>query len=88
MQNASLKTWKKQALEELRLKAGLVAGALADFQAAGGLVVVRNISYPVPSGSLVATKIYLVADGLDVKILKTADGLDFDIQPVGYDEAA
>jgi hypothetical protein len=96
MQNASPRTWKKQDLEELRLKAGLVAGALADFQAAGGLVVVKNISYPSPSGSpLVATKIYLVADGLDVKILKTADGLDFDIQPLpggslvaGRDEAA
>jgi hypothetical protein len=94
MPSDSPKTWKKRDLEELQLKAGLVAGALADFQTAGGLVVVKNVTYPAPSGSLVATKIYLVADGLDVKILKTADGLDFDIQPLssgslvaGCDEA-
>ena len=81
--SASPRIWKKQDLEELRLKAGLVAGALADFQAAGGLVAVRNVPTQLPSGSVIySVKIYLVAEGLDVKISHTVDGLDFDIQPL------
>lgn len=74
-----VKTWKSAALEELRSKAGLVAGALADFQTAGGLVVVKNIEF---EPGKFAPKIYLVAEGLNIRIEKTADGLDFDIQPL------
>lgn len=82
-QNASPKTWTKQALEELKLKAGLVAGAIADFQAAGGLVAVKNVDTPLPSGSVMtAVKIYLVAEGLNLRVLHTPDGLDFDVLPL------
>jgi hypothetical protein len=79
MSKGSKKTWTSAALVELRSKAGLVAGALADFQAAGGLVVVKNIEYEPGRFS---PKIILVADGLNVRVEKTADGLDFDIQPL------
>jgi hypothetical protein len=76
----SVKTWTSAELEELVSKASLVAGALADFQAAGGLVAVKNIEYKSPSGStFTATKLYLVAEGVNLKVYKTADGLDFDI---------
>ena len=79
----SPRTWTSAALEELRLRAGLVAGAFSDFQAAGGLVAVKNVETSLPSGSnLVAVKVYLVAEGLSVKVMHTADGLDFDIQPL------
>jgi len=76
----SVKTWTSAELEELASKASLVAGALADFQAAGGLVAVKNIEYKLPSGSTVtATKLYLVAEGINLKVQKTADGLDFSL---------
>jgi hypothetical protein len=79
MSNASKKTWTSAELVELRSKAGLVAGALADFQAAGGIVAVSNVAY-MPG--LTAPKIYLVADGLSIQLERTPDGLDFDIQPL------
>jgi hypothetical protein len=79
MQNGSSKIWTNVELAELRSKAGLVAGALADFQAAGGLVVVKNIEYEPGRFSV---KIYLVAENLNTRVQKTADGLDFDIQPL------
>lgn len=66
--------------DELRLKAGLVAGALADFQAAGGLVAVKNVEYTSPSGSkLTATRLILVAEGASLSLQMTADGLDFNL---------
>lgn len=77
--SGSKKTWTSAELAELRLKAGLVAGALADFQTAGGLVVVKNVEYE--SGKF-SVKIYLVAEGLNVKTLRTADGLDFEVSPL------
>ena len=80
MPSASPKTWTSAELQELRSKVGLVAGALADFQSAGGLVVVKNIEFEPGRFS---TKVYLVADGLNVKVHKTADGLDFEILPLG-----
>ena len=79
MSKGSKKTWTSAALVELRSKAGLVAGALADFQAAGGLVVVKNIEY---EPGKFYPKIILVADGLNVTVEKTADGLDFGVQPL------
>lgn len=76
--NALQKTWTSAALEELRSKIGLVAGALADFKQAGGLVAVKQID--VDGRSFV--KILLVAEGLDIKKLATADGMDFEISLV------
>ncbi|MCI0551299.1 MAG: hypothetical protein L0287_10110 [Anaerolineae bacterium] len=78
--NGSARIWTNAALAELQSKAGLVAGALADFQAAGGIVVVKNIEYEPNKFSV---KIYLVAEGVNVKAFKTADGLDFEVQPLG-----
>src|SRR3990172_6315688 len=72
--NASTKTWTSAALAELKLKAGLVAGALAEFQAAGGIVAEKNIEHE--SGKF-SVKLYLVAEGLNIKVEKTPDGLDF-----------
>jgi hypothetical protein len=60
-----------------------VAGALADFQAAGGLVAVKNIEYKSPGGStFTATKLYLVAEGANLTVQATADGLDFNLVAV------
>ncbi len=57
-----------------------MAGALADFQAAGGLVAVKSIEYKTPSGRrFTATKLYLVAEGANLKVQKTVDGLDFSV---------
>jgi hypothetical protein len=72
------KTWSNAELEELRRKAGLVAGALADFQAAGGLVVTKNMEYE--GGKFV--KIFLVVDKINLVAQRTADGMDFDISLV------
>jgi hypothetical protein len=80
MLSDSKKTWTNAELAELRLKAGLVAGALADFQAAHGLVVVKNVEYE--KGKFYP-KVYLVAEGLNIKVTHTADGLDFEILPLG-----
>jgi hypothetical protein len=37
---------------------------------------------------MVSVKIFLVAEGLNVTIERTADGLDFVIQPLGSDLVA
>lgn len=78
--NVFKKTWTNLELEELRLRAGLVAGALADFQSAGGLVVVKNVEYKPGRFSV---KLYLVAVDLNIQVRKTADGIDFDLSPLG-----
>src|SRR5262245_57331291 len=66
-QSDSIKTWTSAELEELRSRIGLVAGALSDFQAAGGLVAVKTISHKLPSGRVfTATKLILVAKDLDL----------------------
>ena len=76
----SRKIWKNAALVELRSKAGLVAGALADFQAANGLVVVKETTYTSPSGRVCkALKLFLIVEDIDLVAVKTADGLDFDL---------
>jgi len=70
-------------LGELAEKASILAGALADFQAAGGLVAVKNVEYKTPSGrTFTATKLYLVAEGANLKVQKTADGLDFSLSEI------
>lgn len=82
IQSVSSRIWKSAELEALRSKAGLVAGALSDFQSADGLVAVETFEYEASGRKFLATKIYLVAENLNVKVEKTADGLDFDIQPL------
>lgn len=56
-----------------------MAGALADFQAAGGIVVVKNVS----ADGNTAVKLYLVAEGINIVAEKTADGLDLVAEPSG-----
>ena len=50
---------------------------MADFQTAGGLVVVKNMEYE--GGKFV--KFFLVADSNDLVATITADGIDFTIAP-------
>lgn len=79
-QSASTKTWKSAELAELLSKAGLVAGALADFQTAKGLVAVKETTYKAPSGRVCkAIKLFLIVEDADLVAVKTADGLDFDL---------
>lgn len=83
----SKKIWKNADLAELRSKAGLVAGALADFQTAKGLVAVKETTYTAPSGRVCkALKLFLIVEDADLVAVKTADGLDFDL--VADDESA
>lgn len=79
----SSKIWESAALEVLRSKAGLVAGALSDFQTAGGLVAVERFEYEASGSKFSATKLYLVAENLNIVVEETTDGLIFDIQPLG-----
>jgi hypothetical protein len=76
MSNGSKKTLTNAELVELRSKAGLVAGALRDFQDAKGLVAVKEVEH---TPGVYAVKIYLVVDGASILKDKTADGLDFNI---------
>ena len=72
------KTWKNAELQELKSKAGLVAGALADFQAAGGLIHTKPFELKYPSGSKFrGVKIMLFVSHADLVADKTADGLVF-----------
>jgi hypothetical protein len=76
----SSKTYKSAELQALRLKIGLVAGALADFQSAGGLTVMDVITYKKASGSEnKAIKLLLLVRDADLVAVKTADGIDFDL---------
>ena len=43
-------------------------------------MVVKNVEYEPDK---FAAKIYLVAEGVNVKAYKTADGMDFEILPLG-----
>lgn len=80
----SKKTWKSAELSELQSKAGLVAGALADFQAAKGLVAVKETTYTAPSGRVCkAMKLFLIVEDCDLVAVKTADGLDFSLVAEG-----
>lgn len=77
--NGTQKTLKSARLQELRSKAGLVAGALADFQAKGGTVVRQEMTYKLPSGSYKAIKFVIAVKEADLVAIKTEDGVDFDI---------
>lgn len=57
-----------------------MAGALRDFQDAKGIVVTTNVPYTLASGRrLVAVKIFLIVEDMNLVADKTADGLDFNI---------
>jgi hypothetical protein len=80
MQKGLPKTWKNVELEELRRKAGLVAGALADFQAAGGLIVRKEVEYTLPSGrTYKALRLHLIVENANLVAETTPDGIDFSI---------
>lgn len=48
-------------------------------------MVVKNIEY---EPGKFAARIYLVAEGVNVKAYKTADGMDFEILPLGSNQVA
>jgi len=76
----STKTWTSAELAELKLRAGLVAGALADFQGAKGVVTNKEVTYTSPSGrTCKALKIILIVEDADLVAVDTPDGLDFDL---------
>lgn len=67
-------------MEELGSKVGLVAGALADFQAAHGIVAVTNVPYTLASGrKFTAVKLFLIVEDMHLVAARTPDGLDFKI---------
>ena len=79
-QTDSQKTLTSAKLEELRSRIGLVAGALADWQTAGGLVAIKNMTGTLASGRTVkACRVVLAVDGYQLSVKMTADGLDFDL---------
>src|SRR5690606_14903305 len=65
-QNASPATSRNAKLQELKSKAGLVAGALQDFQEAGGTVVRQEMTYTLPSGSYKAIKFILAVKEINL----------------------
>jgi len=74
------KTLTSAKLEELRSRIGLVAGALADWQTAGGLVAIKNMTGTLASGRTVkACRVVLAVDGYQLSVKMTPDGLDFDL---------
>ena len=78
--SGSRRIWKSVELEELQSKAGLVAGALADFQGAKGKVVRKEVTYTAPSGRVCkAIKLFLIVEDADLVAVKTPDGTDFNL---------
>lgn len=74
------KTSKSAKLRGLQSKIGLVAGALADFQSAGGLVVKKKLEYTTPSGSkFSAIKLLLIVENANLVAVQTEDGLEFEV---------
>ena len=79
-QSDSQKTLTNVRLEELRSRIGLVAGALADWQTAGGLVAIKNMTGTLASGRTVkACRVVLAVDGYQLSVKMTPDGQDFDL---------
>lgn len=79
----SKKTWTSVELEELKSKAGLVAGVLSDFQTAKGMIARSEVVYTLPSGrNCKAIKILLFVPDFDLVAVKTTDGLVFDLLAV------
>ncbi len=79
MRKGSQKTLKNAKLQVLRSKVGLVAGALQDFQEAGGTVVRREMTYTLPSGSYKALKFIIAVNEIDLVAENTPDGIEFDL---------
>jgi len=79
MQKDSQKTLQNVKLQELRSKAGLVAGAMQDFQEAGGTVVRQEMTYNLPSGSYKAIKFIIAVKENDLVAVQTNDGIEFDL---------
>lgn len=79
MPKDSQKTLKSAKLQVLRSKAGLVAGALSDFQAAGGTVVRQEMTYNLPSGTYKALKFIIAVKEVDLVANKTSDGIILDL---------
>lgn len=78
--NDSRKTLTSAKLQELRSKLSLVAGALADFQSAGGVIVRKEMSYTLPSGSqFQAMKFVLAVKGYNLVAVQTPDGIELDL---------
>lgn len=83
MLKGSKKTWTTAELEELRSKAGLVAGAIADFQTAKGMIVRDEVTYTAPSGRVCkAIKLILIVEDINLVAVNTADGLVFNLVAV------
>lgn len=77
------KIWKSAELAELQSKAGIVAGALADFTTAKGTVVRQEMTYTAPSGRVCkAIKLILLVEDMNLVAEKTEDGLDFNLVAV------
>jgi hypothetical protein len=80
MPKGTQKTLTNAKLRELRSKAGIVAGALADFQTAGGIVAVKRERYSLADGmEFYAMKIGLIVIGANVVAVQTDDGLELDV---------
>lgn len=71
--NASNEIWLNADLEILQRKAGLLAGALRDFQTAGGIVVLQQVEYLPGRFGL---DLLILASGTSIKTVQTDDGLD------------
>ena len=73
------KTSKNVDYQALKSKAGIVAGALADFQRAGGMVVLAKKEYEHSGSKYAAIKLFLVVENMNIVAVNTEDGVDFDI---------
>jgi len=83
MPKDSKKTWTSAELAALQSKAGLVAGAIADFQTAKGMIVRDEVTYTAPSGRVCkAIKLILIVEDMNLVAVKTDDGLDFNLVAV------
>ncbi len=79
----SKKTSKNVDLEELRSKAGLVAGVISDWQTAKGGILRVELPYTMPSGrTYKALKLILFLPEHDIVAVDTPDGITFDIVAV------
>lgn len=78
--NASRETLPTAVSQALRSKLSLVAGALADFQSAGGTILRKEMTYTLPSGRVgKAIKLILAVKEADLVAVKTDDGIEFDL---------
>lgn len=77
------KTWTSAELAVLKSKAGIVAGAIEDFQNAKGTVVRQEMTYTAPSGRVCkAIKLILLVEDMNLVADKTDDGIDFNLVAV------